>query len=166
MNYRRLSLNDLTGPLTAPGGIKLQLAPLAESDIEAVSHIERNAHSHPWNPALFSDCLRGRQMCVLAREEGILVAYFVVTAEAGDSELLNITVAPAAQGRGLGTALLQHLSLALQGCADTLYLEVRASNTAAIALYHSAGFVEVGTRPHYYPAARGREDAVIFALTL
>lgn len=157
---------DFTGTLTTPGGLRVQLSPLRAEDIDAVARLEASAHSHPWGAALFRDCVGGRQMCVLARVEGELAGYFVVTAAAGDSELLNITLAPAHQGRGLGKALLRHLAAVLQPLADTLYLEVRASNARAIALYHSLGFSEVGIRPGYYPGARGREDAIIFALVL
>jgi ribosomal-protein-alanine N-acetyltransferase len=42
-----------------------------------------------------------------------------------------------------------------------VFLEVRPSNTPALALYHSEGFNEIGRRPRYYPAAQGREDAVM-----
>ena len=48
----------------------------------------------------------------------------------------------------------------------TLWLEVRASNSPAIALYESLGFNEVTVRKNYYPAAQGKEDAVIMALYL
>jgi ribosomal-protein-alanine N-acetyltransferase len=46
----------------------------------------------------------------------------------------------------------------------TLWLEVRASNVAAIALYESLGFNEATIRRNYYPTADGREDAIIMAL--
>jgi ribosomal-protein-alanine N-acetyltransferase len=47
-----------------------------------------------------------------------------------------------------------------------MYLEVRPSNAAARALYRAEGFAEVGLRRDYYPAAGGREDAVIMELRL
>jgi len=47
-----------------------------------------------------------------------------------------------------------------------VYLEVRPSNPAAIALYHSEGFNEIGRRPRYYPAKDGREDAIVMAIEL
>ena len=50
--------------------------------------------------------------------------------------------------------------------AERVYLEVRPSNPAAIALYHSEGFNEIGRRPRYYPAKDGREDAIVMALEL
>jgi len=47
-----------------------------------------------------------------------------------------------------------------------VFLEVRPSNAAAIALYHSEGFNEIGRRPRYYPAVIGREDALVMAMEL
>ncbi|MNI99499.1 ribosomal-protein-alanine N-acetyltransferase [compost metagenome] len=47
-----------------------------------------------------------------------------------------------------------------------MFLEVRPSNTPALALYHSEGFNEIGRRPRYYPAAQGREDALVMAIEL
>lgn len=50
--------------------------------------------------------------------------------------------------------------------AERIFLEVRPSNPRAIQLYHSLGFNEIGRRPNYYPATRGREDAIVMALEL
>jgi len=50
--------------------------------------------------------------------------------------------------------------------AQRVFLEVRPSNTPALALYHREGFNEIGRRPRYYPAAQGREDAVVMAIEL
>ena len=47
-----------------------------------------------------------------------------------------------------------------------MYLEVRTSNKTAIDLYHNRGFNELGIRKGYYPADKGREDALILALDL
>jgi ribosomal-protein-alanine N-acetyltransferase len=47
-----------------------------------------------------------------------------------------------------------------------LHLEVRAGNAPAIALYEGEGFVRVGVRRGYYPAAGGREDALLLRLEL
>jgi ribosomal-protein-alanine N-acetyltransferase len=47
-----------------------------------------------------------------------------------------------------------------------MFLEVRASNASAIALYEKRGFAEVGLRRNYYPTAKGSEDAILMALDL
>jgi ribosomal-protein-alanine N-acetyltransferase len=58
------------------------------------------------------------------------------------------------------------IELAKQKKVKTLFLEVRPSNKKAMALYGKFGFNEIGTRKDYYPAHRGREDAVVLALQL
>ena len=73
---------------------------------------------------------------------------------------------PAFQRRGLGRELLTHLIRELETRdVFTLWLEVRASNVAAIALYESLGFNEATIRRNY-PTAEGREDAIIMALPI
>jgi ribosomal-protein-alanine N-acetyltransferase len=81
--------------------------------------------------------------------------------------VLNVCVAPAAQGAGLGRRLIQRLvDLARWHRAERVYLEVRPSNPHAIALYHDLGFNEIGRRPNYYPDRAGREDALVMAMEL
>ena len=71
---------------------------------------------------------------------------------------------PEFQGQGLGRrALRALLDKASQYGVETMFLEVRPSNAPALRLYLSEGFNEVGTRRDYYPAHKGREDAVVLA---
>jgi ribosomal-protein-alanine N-acetyltransferase len=63
--------------------------------------------------------------------------------------------------------LLEHLlTLALAANATIVLLEVRKSNKAAIALYEKYGFKRLGVRKGYYPAANGREDALVLAFDI
>ena len=80
-----------------------------------------------------------------------------------EAHLLNLTVAPEHQGRGWGGDMLREcLRLAAGDLqANAMLLEVRPSNAAALALYQRAGFRSVGRRRGYYPAAAGREDALV-----
>ncbi|MCP8900307.1 ribosomal protein S18-alanine N-acetyltransferase [Gilvimarinus xylanilyticus] len=165
MAFKPLDPNTLTGDCQTATGETLTLRPLTEADIEPLCEIEKRAHSHPWSRRLFTDCLHSRQRCILIFTGRTLVGYFVVTYAAGSAELLNIAIDPSQQGKGLAFAALTHLIQALNGVAETLYLEVRESNQSAIALYQKLGFAEVGIRPNYYPAAKGREDAVIMAFS-
>ncbi len=50
--------------------------------------------------------------------------------------------------------------------AKVLFLEVRPTNEAGQRLYSGYGFKQIGVRRGYYPAHRGREDALVFALDL
>jgi ribosomal-protein-alanine N-acetyltransferase len=67
----------------------------------------------------------------------------------------------------LGRKFLRHLiEVARQDGADMMFLEVRPSNDKAIGLYLSEGFNEIGLRRNYYPAANGREDAILMGMAL
>jgi ribosomal-protein-alanine N-acetyltransferase len=156
--------------LTANDGLRLRIRSMSTDDVETVLPIERKLQFHPWRPAHFLDSVRaGKLAVVLETADGPLatmVAYAVVSVGGGEAELLNIGVAPEYQRRGIARRLLEWLIDRIAARADTLFLEVRASNAGAIALYEAMGFNQVGLRPNYYPAAKGREDALIFARTL
>ncbi len=144
----------------------LDLRLLVAEDIPAVMALERSAHSHPWRQSSFEDCLKGRQKCWLAEHKGVLVGYVVVTHGGGDAELLNISVSPTYQRKGVGSCLLQHAINTVKDKADMLFLEVRMSNRKAIELYSKEGFFEVGQRKNYYPTVNGHEDALLMASQL
>jgi [ribosomal protein S18]-alanine N-acetyltransferase len=94
--------------------------------------------------------------------DGEVIGYYVMMVAAGEAHLLNLTIAPNWRRHGLGRDLLERcLTRAREHHADTMFLEVRVSNTAAIALYHSSGFIDLAVRQAYYPAREGREDALI-----
>lgn len=158
----------------------LRLRPLGESDLPAVMAIEPRAYSHHWSEGIFRDCLgqclppiqtiqsTGAGYIMPALLDGNrLIGYAVYSLVACEAHLLNITVEPNCAGRGLGRYLLESIA---DDCrergAEMLYLEVRPSNTSAIALYESSGFAEIGVRKDYYPGVDQREDARVMALSL
>lgn len=100
-------------------------------------------------------------------QNGKMAAFAITQVVLDEATLFNIAVDPDYQRQGLGRALLEHLidELEKRGVA-TLWLEVRASNAAAIALYESLGFNEATIRRNYYPTTDGREDAIIMALPI
>uniref|UniRef100_UPI0034E37D8E ribosomal protein S18-alanine N-acetyltransferase n=1 Tax=Escherichia coli TaxID=562 RepID=UPI0034E37D8E len=113
------------------------------------------------------DCLRAGYPGLAMERDGQLIGYGVLSIAADEAHVLNICIDPLAQSRGLGRQLLRALvQLAADRGAQRVFLEVRPSNTPALALYHSEGFNEIGRRPRYYPAAQGREDAVVMAIEL
>jgi [ribosomal protein S18]-alanine N-acetyltransferase len=136
-------------------------------DLEAIAAIEREVHAHPWTLGNFADSIEEGYHCWVAEHQSELVAYGVVTVGAGEAHLLNLTVARDWQRRGLGSQMTRFLlQLARDHGAHLLFLEVRPSNAAARALYARSGFAEIGRRRDYYPAAEGREDAVVMQVNL
>lgn len=144
-----------------------RIRPLAVADLDAVMAIELRAYGFPWTLGIFRDCLRVGYCCWCYEVSGELLGYGVMSVAAGESHILNLTVDPEVQRQGVGTKLMKHfLQLACRHNADTVMLEVRPSNTAAIRLYEKLGFNEIGVRRNYYPAEDGREDALLLARSL
>lgn len=141
---------------------------MTPAHLDAVCNIESMSHPTPWTRGNFTDSLAGGHAAILMREAGAVLGYAVLMPLPGEAELLNITVAPQARGRGLGRRLLEQVCAeARTRGAERLFLEVRASNTPARTLYTSNGFIELGLRRAYYAHPQGgREDAVLMAKTL
>jgi ribosomal-protein-alanine N-acetyltransferase len=79
------------------------------------------------------------------------VGFVLVRTVAGEAEILTIAVAPSHRGRGVGRALVEEAMRRLyRDRVDSLFLEVDAGNTAALALYRRLGFTKVGERKGYY----------------
>lgn len=145
----------------------LSMRPMTVDDIGRVMAMEVRAYPFPWTAGIFSDCLRSGYACWLLEDERGLLGYGVLSVAAGEAHLLNLCIGPQSQGQGLGAYLLRKMvELARWHHAQRVFLEVRPSNPAALALYERAGFNEIGRRPNYYPARNGREDALVLALEL
>jgi [ribosomal protein S18]-alanine N-acetyltransferase len=144
-----------------------QVRIMRPGDLDAVTAIEQRAYVFPWTVGIFRDCLRvGHECWVLDCRAGI-IGYGVLSCAAAEAHVLNLCVAPEHQGHGHGRHILRRLvDIARWHMTDRIFLEVRPSNPGAIALYHSEGFNEIGRRPNYYPAPKGREDAVVMAREL
>ena len=143
------------------------LRPMRESDLDAILAIEQRAYPFPWTRGIFRDCLAAQYPAWVMHEHGLLIGYGVISVAADEAHILNVCVTPERQGRGYGRHLLRALvKLAGDHGAARIFLEVRPSNPTAIALYHDEGFNEIGQRPNYYPAEKGREDAIVMAMEL
>ena len=145
----------------------IEFRPMTASDIEFVMLVEKNAYEFPWTKGIFADCLRVGYDCIVATENDHIIGHAVLSIAADESHILNLTVDKTRQGQGIGKQILSHLvDIARIKAAQVILLEARYSNKAAIHLYESAGFNEIGCRKAYYPAPGGKEDALVFALQL
>jgi ribosomal-protein-alanine N-acetyltransferase len=139
---------------------------MQQSDIVAVVAIENQVYSFPWSSGIFRDCLLAGYMNLVLDHDGEVVGYSIMSVAAGEAHLLNICVAQALQGRGLGKSLLcEMLRRAHAANAERVFLEVRPSNQSALELYRSMGFKALGVRQGYYKARNGNEDAVVLTRT-
>ncbi|MDD2728915.1 GNAT family N-acetyltransferase [Malikia sp.] len=151
-----------------------------------VAEVERGSHPHPWGEGHFRDSIAAGYWCQLLvtpalpgdppawddaprlADGRLLLAYLVAMPGYRETHLLNITTVPLHRRQGCARLLLEALRAwsRLQG-AEFLWLEVRAGNQGARALYQDLGFAQAGLRRGYYPADGGqREDAVVMSLAL
>jgi ribosomal-protein-alanine N-acetyltransferase len=144
----------------------MRLRKMRSSDLPGVMAIERANYQFPWGEDIFRDCFKANYNCWVCAEDDNVLGYCILSMAVGEAHVLNICVSPAEQGQGIGRKMLEHLIETARGQAETMFLEVRPSNTVAIALYQDMGFNEIGIRKGYYEAENGREDAIMLALQI
>lgn len=139
----------------------MNLRPLRLDDIAGVLHIERASFGDPWTKRLFDDELTAPGRAWLAAEEdGALIGYGGVMVIGDECHLMNLAVDQDHRGCGIGREIVWALARqAVALGAARMTLEVRPSNTAALALYRSCGFDVAGRRAGYYSDTG--EDALL-----
>lgn len=145
----------------------IQIRAMRPADLKAVAEVEIASYQFPWSLGIFRDCLLAGYQSLVLDASGRISGYCIMSIAAVEAHLLNLCIHPSCQRLGHGRQLLvEALVRARHAGVETVFLEVRPSNGAAIELYRSLGFRLIGRRPSYYQADCGREDAVIFAATL
>ena len=142
------------------------IRPASTADAAALAAIERQSFSDPWPLEGFREvfALPGTVALVMT-EHDQPIAYFLAREILGTAEILNLAVVPAHRGRGLGGGMLDAGLAAVRARGgQEVFLEVRASNSVAQALYASRGFRTEGRRRGYY--RRPDEDALVLRLVL
>jgi ribosomal-protein-alanine N-acetyltransferase len=143
------------------------LRDMTQADIDAVLGIELAVQAYPWTRGNFIDALDSGYMCFVDEAGGEICGYVILMPAVDEAELLNIGVAATWQRKGLGRKMLNEMLEAARAREmKRVFLEVRPSNIAAIALYRCAGFGEIGVRRGYYQNAHGSEDALVMACDL
>jgi len=143
------------------------LGRMSAADLPDVVAVERAIYTHPWTQGNFADSLHAGYHCHTLRLGSELIGYFVLMVAAGESHLLNLSVAGGRQRRGHGASLLREaMHVAREAGAHNVYLEVRPGNAAAQALYAHFGFRQIAVRRDYYPVDGGREDALVYTRSL
>lgn len=146
----------------------MRLRRMREEDLPFVIEIEGKNYNFPWSEGIFSDCLKSpNYSCWVCMELDTIVGYSILSMAAGEAHIMNLCVDPDVQGLGVGGKLLDNMIEYSRKKSESIFLEVRPSNTSAVALYEKKGFNQIGVRKDYYPGENGeREDAVMFALDL
>ena len=130
-------------------------------DILPVSRLEEKCfRGERWNFPMFASSFSQPSFAgVIGEEDGEILSYACLSCAADECDLLTLAVAEKARGKGIGRETLRcAFSKAKARGAEKMFLEVRKSNRAAIALYQSEGFIRLSERRRYYPDG---EDAQV-----
>lgn len=137
------------------------ILPMNETHVSAVAELEKLCFSAPWSErSIASELTNEYSLWLVEERDGVAVAYVGSQSCPPEADVMNVAVAPAFRRQGIGEGLMVALMDTLRDKGmESLTLEVRASNSPAIALYDRLGFTEVGRRPNYYTDPG--EDALI-----
>ena len=137
------------------------ITPMTEQDLPPLAELEQLCFSTPWSQeSLRAELKKDGAVFLVARTETGIAGYAGMNCVLDEGYVDNVAVHPDFRRRGVGRMLIQ--ALLQEGRGQNLAfitLEVRPSNTAAIALYQSLGFAQVGRRKSFY--SQPSEDALI-----
>ena len=140
---------------------------MVHEDLKLISDIERRSYDFPWSHSVFRDCLLAGYSCIVIERADLVVGYAILSIAAGEAHILNLCVDPKFRHLRYGERLLDDILLrARRAEVNEIFLEVRPSNAAALALYKKKGFHQITERPAYYQAKGGREDAAVLCKVL
>jgi ribosomal-protein-alanine N-acetyltransferase len=135
-------------------------------DLDSLYALECREMLSPWTKNMVFESIKNDDFFLLS-EKNRLLGFAVFTNTVEEGELLQILVDSNCRRQGIGSYLLKKgLEHMKENHAVCCFLEVRASNIGAIALYNKIGFLEIGRRKNYYRTPDGREDALIMRIDL
>ena len=139
----------------------MNIIPMNESHVAQVAELEKVCFSDPWSEnSVASELENELSLWLVAEDAGILCGYVGSQTVLGESDMMNVAVDPRYRRRGIAGALINELIVRLKERGSrVLRLEVRESNTPAIALYRGLGFETLGIRKNYY--RNPKENALI-----
>ena len=142
-----------------------QLIPMTSEHLDQVAEIERLCFSDPWSRRMLSEHLENESAATIVAQgtDGTVLGYAGLLVVLDEGYITNVAVRPEYRRQGIASELLEVFRRFGEGNHMAfLTLEVRASNTAARALYQKHGYAEVGCRKNYYE--HPKEDAIIMTL--
>ena len=143
------------------GRARVTVRRLQLRDLSAIEKIERSSYPTPWSRSMFAgELAKPSSICLGAFADQRLVGHLIVSRYVDAWHVMNLAVAPPDRRTGIASTLLRELfDLTREDDRRGYTLEVRVSNTGAIALYQRLGFETRGVRRGYY--TDNREDALI-----
>lgn len=141
-----------------------QLTPMTAEHIPQIAEIEKSCFSHPWTEAMLREALWNDCAVIIVAEgeDGTALGYAGLQVVLDEGYINNVAVAPAWRRQGIADELLAAFIRFGREKLAFLTLEVRESNSPAIALYQKHGFAPAGRRRDYYDDPK--EDAILMTL--
>ena len=130
-------------------------------DIAQVAEIERQIFSIPWSEKAFRDSMESdNTIYIVAKENDNVAGYAGMYLSFEEGNITNVAVNPLSRRKGIGEKIVRDiLNRAYEKGVRDVFLEVRETNSVAIALYEKIGFKEEGIRKNFYD--KHRENALI-----
>ena len=142
---------------------KINIVPMNADHLEELERLEKICFSRPWSRKMLAEELENQCAAFLVAEDaasGVVLGYAGVLVMADEGYITNVAVFPEYRRQGIAAQIIKVFCDFAQGNhLAFLTLEVRPTNAAAIELYRSFGFEEVGRRKNYYDLPK--EDALI-----
>jgi N6-L-threonylcarbamoyladenine synthase len=146
----------------------MQLRTLAIEDLAQVMDLERRLfQNEAWLEQTMAAEIASPQTHYVGAFDGSLLGYagLKVIGPSYSSDIQTIGVEPQSQGRGIGRTLMNELlAVAKRQGSEEVFLEVKAGNQSAIALYLSLGFEQIDVRKRYYQPSG--EDALVMRMPI
>ena len=149
------------------GGRMITFREMVPEDAAGVEAVEKESFAIPWSRQSFwEEAANERTYYLLALEDEVIIGYAGTWIIEDEAQITNVAIAPRYRGQGIGTRMMAEIiQAAKQRGAVRMTLEVRPSNTAALALYTAFGFKSAGRRPHYYQD-NGEYDIIMWNMKL
>ncbi len=147
--------------------MNLHIRPMQQNDIDSVYDIEVKSHRAPWSRQILSDCVFVGYDCRVLelgkKNQKKIIGYIICRQSLTVCHILNICISTSTQSKGYGTFILKSVldSLYSKKDVESVILEVRPSNLAALALYRKFGFEEDSVKKGYYIEGDHVEDAIV-----
>lgn len=139
----------------------MTIEPMTVDDISQVAEIERQIFSIPWSEKAFKDSMESdNTIYIVAKEDNNVAGYAGMYLSFEEGNITNVAVNPLSRRKGIGEKIVRDiLNRAYEKGVRDVFLEVRETNSAAIALYEKIGFKEEGIRKNFYE--KPKENALI-----
>ena len=145
----------------------VEIEEMTLSSLNDVYDLEIKTYEYPWSKNILRGCVINKYDCFIATINKQIIGYLIAKTLSPESHILNLTIDKNYRNNGIASQFLEMVILKCRLLkSNIIFLETRLSNSPAISLYTKFGFKKIGVRQNYYKSKNGREDAVIFSMSM